>query len=228
MSGLGGRRSHPIEFTIRGADWSKLVELSERITGEMEKTGLMTDVDTNYQDGMPEVQIVPDRIKARQYAVDVAEISQAVNVMMAGSIAGKYAQGGRRYDVRVGLPASSRISTESLKGLKIRNSQGELIALDKLVTISSKSGLQAISRVDRQRAINVRANVAPESSQAEAMAELPEEQLEVLRLAYFDGLSHSEIAEVIGIPLGTVKGRVRLALERLRSLSETYDLQAES
>jgi RNA polymerase sigma factor (sigma-70 family) len=63
---------------------------------------------------------------------------------------------------------------------------------------------------------------------AEAMAELPEEQLEVLRLAYFDGLSHSEIAEVIGIPLGTVKGRTRLALERLRSLTETYDLRVES
>ena len=62
---------------------------------------------------------------------------------------------------------------------------------------------------------------------AEAMAELPEEQLAVLRLSYFDGLSHSEIAEVIGIPLGTVKGRMRLALERLRSLSDTYDLQMD-
>ncbi len=70
--------------------------------------------------------------------------------------------------------------------------------------------------------------IADESQRvAEAMAELPEEQLAVLRLSYFDGLSHSEIAEVIGIPLGTVKGRMRLALERLRSLSDTYDLQAE-
>ena len=69
--------------------------------------------------------------------------------------------------------------------------------------------------------------VADESQRvAEAMAELPEDQLAVLRLSYFDGLSHSEIAEVIGIPLGTVKGRMRLALERLRSLSDTYDLQA--
>lgn len=63
---------------------------------------------------------------------------------------------------------------------------------------------------------------------AEAMAELPEEQFEVVRLSYFDGLSHAEIAEVIGIPLGTVKGRMRLALERLRDLVETYDLSPEA
>jgi len=68
-------------------------------------------------------------------------------------------------------------------------------------------------------------SVADESQRlAEAMAELPEDQLAVLRLSYFDGLSHSEIAEVIGIPLGTVKGRVRLALERLRSLSDIHSL----
>jgi RNA polymerase sigma-70 factor (ECF subfamily) len=58
---------------------------------------------------------------------------------------------------------------------------------------------------------------------AEAMAELPEEQLEVLRLAYFDGLSHSEIAERIDAPLGTVKGRMRLALGRLRPLVADLD-----
>lgn len=70
--------------------------------------------------------------------------------------------------------------------------------------------------------------VADESQRvAEAMSELPEEQLAVLRLAYFDGRSHSEIAEVIGIPLGTVKGRMRLALERLRTVSETYDLRVD-
>jgi RNA polymerase sigma-70 factor (ECF subfamily) len=53
---------------------------------------------------------------------------------------------------------------------------------------------------------------------ADAMAGLPEPQLTVLQLAYFDGLSQSEIARQLGLPLGTVKGRVRLALERLRPL----------
>jgi RNA polymerase sigma factor (sigma-70 family) len=62
---------------------------------------------------------------------------------------------------------------------------------------------------------------------AGALAELPPEQREVVSLAYFEGLSHTEIAELIEVPLGTVKGRMRLALERLRALVDDYDLRPE-
>ncbi len=49
-----------------------------------------------------------------------------------------------------------------------------------------------------------------------ALDRLPREQLELVRLAFFDGLTHSEIAERTGVPLGTVKSRLRLAFSRLR------------
>ena len=49
-----------------------------------------------------------------------------------------------------------------------------------------------------------------------ALRQLPDEQREVLDLAYFDGLSQSEIAERLGLPLGTVKTRARLALRKMR------------
>ena len=62
---------------------------------------------------------------------------------------------------------------------------------------------------------------------AAAMAELPDAQREALSLAYFDGLSHSEIAERLRLPVGTVKGRIRLALDRLRELAPRYALEAE-
>lgn len=49
-----------------------------------------------------------------------------------------------------------------------------------------------------------------------ALAELPAEQIDAVRLTFFDGLSHSEAAEALGLPLGTLKSRLRLAMTRLR------------
>ncbi|HWB74414.1 MAG TPA: sigma-70 family RNA polymerase sigma factor [Nannocystaceae bacterium] len=54
-----------------------------------------------------------------------------------------------------------------------------------------------------------------------ALAELPGEQREVLELAYFHGLTSSEIAERMGSPLGTVKSRTAAALAKLRGLMES-------
>src|SRR3954469_485863 len=51
----------------------------------------------------------------------------------------------------------------------------------------------------------------------QAMDTLPAEQCQVIELAYFGGFSHSEIAELLGAPVGTVKGRMRLGLEKMRS-----------
>lgn len=50
-----------------------------------------------------------------------------------------------------------------------------------------------------------------------ALQSLPPDQQQVVRLAYFEGLTHSEIANQLGIPLGTVKTRLRLAFDKLRT-----------
>jgi RNA polymerase sigma-70 factor, ECF subfamily len=50
-----------------------------------------------------------------------------------------------------------------------------------------------------------------------AIKELPDDQSEVIRLAFFGGFSHSEIAEMLNEPLGTVKGRMRLGMDKIRT-----------
>ena len=57
----------------------------------------------------------------------------------------------------------------------------------------------------------------------EALNTLPAEQLKILELAYFSGYTHVEISELLGLPLGTVKGRMRLGLKKIRDYFESRD-----
>jgi RNA polymerase sigma-70 factor (ECF subfamily) len=56
-----------------------------------------------------------------------------------------------------------------------------------------------------------------------ALAALPADQQEVVALSYIDGLSHSEIAERLKLPLGTVKSRMRLAYQKIRESVEDLE-----
>jgi RNA polymerase sigma-70 factor, ECF subfamily len=58
-----------------------------------------------------------------------------------------------------------------------------------------------------------------------ALTTLPEEQRRVIELAYFGGFSHTQIAEMLGLPAGTVKGRMRLGLTKMRlALADPADV----
>jgi RNA polymerase sigma-70 factor (ECF subfamily) len=57
-----------------------------------------------------------------------------------------------------------------------------------------------------------------------ALADLPPDQSKVVELAYFGGFTHSEIADMLGEPLGTIKGRMRLALTKLRTQFEPLEI----
>jgi RNA polymerase sigma-70 factor (ECF subfamily) len=54
----------------------------------------------------------------------------------------------------------------------------------------------------------------------DALGELPAEQSKVIELAYFGGYTHTEIADMLGVPIGTIKGRMRLGLTKLRTRFE--------
>jgi RNA polymerase sigma-70 factor (ECF subfamily) len=51
----------------------------------------------------------------------------------------------------------------------------------------------------------------------DAVAQLPDDQRQTVMMAYFEGKTHVEISDELGVPLGTVKSRMRLALEKMRT-----------
>lgn len=160
----------PVDFTIRGADWDALVKASEMFKTELEKSGVATDITSDYQVGGSELQVVPDRRRATDLGVSISELGSTVSALVGGNTVGKFSTAGRRVDIRMRLLASQRTRPEDLSLIRVRGANNTLIPLSMVVTQEEKPVLQTISRLDRERAISIKGNVGPGHSQAEAMA----------------------------------------------------------
>jgi multidrug efflux pump len=160
----------PIELSIRGRDWDALASYSRQIQEQMMQTGKLTDVTSDYQVGMPEVRVVPDRNKTADLGVSMSDVGQTVNAAIGGTRIGKFKDGGRRYDIRARLLSPQRERPEDINGLYVRSSKGGMVRLSDLVRIEQEPTLQAITRKDRERAITIFANVTPGASQSDAIA----------------------------------------------------------
>jgi multidrug efflux pump len=174
QAGFSAQRGFPIEFSVRGPDWDKLVEASQVFREKLEATGMVTDLDTDYRLGMPELRIVPDRGRAADLGVSVQDIASTVNALVGGERIGRFSTGGRRVDVRVRLLAEQRRRPEDLVALHMRSASGALVPLASVVDHSERPALQSITRKDRERAISFFANVAPGHSQSAVLAKVNE------------------------------------------------------
>ncbi|HVG58051.1 MAG TPA: efflux RND transporter permease subunit [Hyalangium sp.] len=170
QAGFTAQRGFPVEFSVRGSDWDKLVEASHAMREKLQASGTAVDVDTDYQLGMPELRITPDRARAADLGISVESVATTINALVGGVRVGKYNAGGRRIDVRLRLLAGQRSRPEDLAALKVRSAGGELVPLSSLVQQEERPALQAITRRERERAISIFANVAPGASQQEAIA----------------------------------------------------------
>jgi RNA polymerase sigma-70 factor (ECF subfamily) len=83
--------------------------------------------------------------------------------------------------------------------------------------------LESIKDNDSPNPEDSMADRTAEQRMAVAMKELPPEQAELIRLSFFEDLAHADIAKRTKLPLGTVKSRIRLAVERLRKAINAKD-----
>ncbi len=174
QQGFGVAKGYPVDFTVRGSDWDTLVRSAIDLKVELEKTGLVTDLTTDYQIGAPEVQVIPDRRRASELGVSVSELASTVSALVGGNVVGKFSSEGRRIDMRIRLLAKERARPEDLGQIRLRAQSGEMLPLSLLVTQRETAVLQSINRLDRERAIGISGNVAVGHSQTEAMAKVAE------------------------------------------------------
>ncbi len=166
---LGGGRGYPVELTLQGNDYQALIAATKTFIEEMKATKAMVGINSEDIETKPEIQISPNREKAKEYGVPIADITETVQVLYGGVKPVKYSFEGRRYDVLVKLPEQKRKSLDSLEAIFVRNNRSELVPLRELVTLKSVDAPLNIFREDRQRSIRINANIAAGSSQGEAL-----------------------------------------------------------
>jgi len=194
MRGFAAQRGFPIEFSVRGSDWNKLVDYSEAIKKRMSESDLFQDVDTDYLSGMPELRIYPDRDKAFDRGVSVGTIASTINAMIGGERTAKFTKGGRRYDVRVQVLPGQRTKQEDIENLFLWNNRGEMVRLGEVVKIEELPSLMTITRRGRERAIGIFANIGHKKSQKTAIDKAQKIADEVLPPGYravFGGTSQT-------------------------------------
>ncbi|MCO4753070.1 MAG: efflux RND transporter permease subunit [Bacteriovoracaceae bacterium] len=167
-SAIGGRRGSPIEFTIKGPELEVQKELFRQLRVEMEKSGLMVGIRSDDISELPEIHVIPDRLKAQERGVEINTIAETLNVGIGGVSAGMYTEAGRRYDIFVQLEESDR-KEETIKSLLLQNNRGEFVSLADVVKIEDAFGPQTIYRENRSRGVRVDANLTSGSSQSSAM-----------------------------------------------------------
>jgi hydrophobe/amphiphile efflux-1 (HAE1) family protein len=166
----GAKRGTNIEMSIRGPDYNVLKEKVAEITKRFAASKLLTDIDTDFRDGVTEVQVQPDREKAAASGVSVQDIADTINTAIGGVRQGYFTNGIRRYDVRIRLLPEQWQSTSDIDKLLVRTGYGELIPLSSVTKITEEKKLLTITREMRERAINVYANTATGQSLDTVMA----------------------------------------------------------
>ncbi len=196
-----------IQFVVAGPDWNSLGALSEAFVEKVRESGLMVDAKSDYQMGMPEARIVPDRPRAADLGGSMLDIGDSVNALVGGVRAAKFKDGGHRFDVRVRLLSDRRSRPEDVKRLSVRNAQGKLVRLSELVQVKETPSLQVISRRNRSRAVTISANVAPGRSQKEANDRIEDIAREILPAGYsLDFTGSSALFSEGGLGFGVALG----------------------
>src|SRR5262249_36620010 len=114
QQGFGVSKGYPGDFTVRGGDFDQLVKDATKRMNDLQTSGLVADLTTDYQIGAPELDIIPDRARATELGVSVSDLGTTVSSLVGGNTIGKFSSGGRRIDIRMRLLASQRTRPEDL------------------------------------------------------------------------------------------------------------------
>ncbi len=156
---FGMANAAPIQYEIRGQDLDSVQVAAEHVVKTMKAIKGARDVQTSYELGTPEMQVIIDREKAANSFLTPGEIAFALRNAINGTVVTRFRTGEVEVDVRSLLAPRYRNDPSAVTDIEIKNHLGQMVKLSEVARIERTSGPSAITRKDRERLVTVSANV---------------------------------------------------------------------
>ncbi|MCK4846549.1 MAG: efflux RND transporter permease subunit [Deltaproteobacteria bacterium] len=158
-AGFGSHRGQPLEFIVKGPSLEALDKYSSEIVDRLKEVPGIVGIDTDFDLGLPEIKINIDRERASDLGVDITTLASTINLLIGGRDSSDYKEGGKRYDVRMKLDRTQRMTPSDIEKLSVRNSDGELVRLASIIDVVEGVSPNVINRNDRERSITISASL---------------------------------------------------------------------
>ena len=160
-----GRGGDPIDVQLSGQDFSVLAEVSAAVRKRLAEYPGVFDIQDSFDEGKPEIKLTM-RPEAELLGLSATDLGRQVRQAFFGAEAQRIQRGRDDVRVMVRYPESERRTVSSLDTMRIRTSDGTEVPFGNVAEIDMGHGFSTIRRVDRQRVVNVTADLDKEHTDA--------------------------------------------------------------
>jgi len=151
-----GGSNAPIQIVITGDDLEVLDKTSQKIMKMLKNVNGISNIDTDYEQGKPEIRIDIKRQNAQKAGVSATEIAGILGSAYSSTQAiSFYEEKGKQFDITLRFDDMYREDIEDMKKLQVRNNNGDLVSLEGLVSFEQSTNIASINRFDRERKVLV-------------------------------------------------------------------------
>jgi multidrug efflux pump subunit AcrB len=158
--GLGSRGSLPVQFVIQNLDFNKLKEVIPKFLEEARNDKTFQSVDVNLKFNKPEVDIIIDRIKAREFGLTVSDIADVIQSAFSGRRLAYFIMNGKQYQVISQVALKDRQEPVDITNLYVRNNKGDNISLASVTNLVSNANPPSLFHYNRYKAATISASLA--------------------------------------------------------------------
>lgn len=155
---IAGVRSD-VAIKLFGDDLDVLKRTADQIGAVVGKIEGAADVKVEATSGLPQLQIKADRAAIARYGINVEDVNDLIEALIAGKSAGLVYEGEQRFDMVVRLTDLSSQDIDTIRNLRVAAPNGAIVPLSSVASINLMEGPAQISREDTRRRIAVEANV---------------------------------------------------------------------